>query len=103
MESHMQPEPEPTLKNQPVAIKVFGVGKAGIAVTGQLIQSGVPADSVVGVDVEPESLSTSSAGEKIQLETKMFRGLGSGGDPERGRQMAEEQVGRLKSACDGAT
>jgi cell division protein FtsZ len=31
-----------------------------------------------------------------------LRGLGTGGDPERGRALAEEQFSTLKSACDGA-
>ena len=39
---------------------------------------------------------------KIHLETKLLRGLGTGGDPERGRALAEEQFSTLKSACDGA-
>jgi len=39
---------------------------------------------------------------KIHLETKLMRGLGTGGDPERGRALAEEQFTTLKSACDGA-
>ncbi len=39
---------------------------------------------------------------KIQLETKLLRGLGTGGDPERGRAIAEEQFATLKTACEGA-
>ena len=39
---------------------------------------------------------------KIHLETKLLRGLGTGGDPERGRAIAEEQFATLKSACDDA-
>ena len=32
----------------------------------------------------------------------LSRGLGSGGDPERGRALADEQFSTLKSACEGA-
>jgi cell division protein FtsZ len=39
---------------------------------------------------------------KIHLETKLMRGLGTGGDPERGRAIAEEQFTTLKTACEGA-
>ncbi len=38
---------------------------------------------------------------KIHLETKLLRGLGTGGDPERGRAIAEEQFATLKTACEG--
>jgi cell division protein FtsZ len=39
---------------------------------------------------------------QIHLETKMLRGLGTGGDPERGRKAAEENFQTLKEACAGA-
>ena len=32
----------------------------------------------------------------------MLRGLGTGGDPERGRELAEGTIDRLKAACAGA-
>jgi cell division protein FtsZ len=38
---------------------------------------------------------------KVHLETKLLRGLGTGGDPERGRTIAEEQFAILKTACEG--
>jgi len=44
----------------------------------------------------------SSASEKVHLETKLLRGLGTGGDPDRGRAAAEEQAPRLKALCEGA-
>ena len=36
------------------------------------------------------------------MDTKVLRGLGTGGDPDRGRQLAEEQLEQLKSLCAGA-
>ncbi len=39
---------------------------------------------------------------KIHLETKLLRGLGTGGDAERGQAIAEEQFSTLKKACAGA-
>ena len=50
-----------------------------------------------------QSLAASSATVKtIHLETRLLRGLGTGGDPERGLALAEEQFSTLKSACEGA-
>ena len=54
------------------------------------------------INTDAVSLAASSATVKIHLETKLLRGLGTGGDPERGRALAEEQFSTLKSACDGA-
>ncbi|MEI2725411.1 MAG: hypothetical protein V9H26_18390 [Verrucomicrobiota bacterium] len=39
--------------------------------------------------------------ETIHLEGKLLRGLGTGGDPERGRELAEEHFQRLKTTCAG--
>jgi cell division protein FtsZ len=54
------------------------------------------------VNTDASSLAASSAAMKIHLETKLLRGLGTGGDPERGRAIAEEQFATLKTACEGA-
>ena len=54
------------------------------------------------INTDAASLAASSATVKIHLETKLLRGLGTGGDPERGRALAEEQFSTLKSACEGA-
>src|SRR5206468_1208914 len=35
-------------------------------------------------------------------ETKPLRGLGTGGDPERGQTLAEEHFPKLKAMCAGA-
>jgi len=56
----------------------------------------------VALNTDASSLAVSSAAIKIQLETKLLRGLGTGGDPERGGAIAEEQFATLKSACEGA-
>jgi len=82
-------------------LKAFGVGNAGMSVLELLTAGGFPAADAVGVNSDPETLGSSSLAEKIQLETKLLRGLGSGGDPERGRTLAEEQAPRLKSLCEG--
>ena len=56
----------------------------------------------IAVNTDSPSLEASSASVKIQLETKLLRGLGTGGDPERGHAIAEEQFATLKTACEGA-
>jgi cell division protein FtsZ len=84
------------------AVKIFGVGNAGIALLGALAPAEFAGAHFAAVNTEAASLAVSSATVKIHLENKLFRGLGSGGDPERGRALAEEQFSTLKSACEGA-
>jgi cell division protein FtsZ len=84
------------------AIKIFGVGGAGVILLDALNAEEFAGAGFVAVNTETASLAASSATIKIHLETKLLRGLGTGGDPERGRALAEEQFSTLKSACDGA-
>jgi cell division protein FtsZ len=83
-------------------VKVFGVGGAGVALLDALNAEEFAGAGFVAVNTDAASLAASSATVRIHLETKLLRGLGTGGDPERGRALAEEQFSTLKSACDGA-
>ena len=83
-------------------VKIFGVGSAGVALLDTLPGAEFAGASFAAVNTEASSLAASTAALKIHLETKLMRGLGTGGDPERGRALAEEQFTTLKSACDGA-
>jgi cell division protein FtsZ len=84
------------------AVKIFGVGSAGVTMLDLLNSADFAGASFVALNTDAPSLAASSATIKIQLETKLLRGLGTGGDPERGRAIAEEQFATLKTACEGA-
>lgn len=84
------------------AVRVFGVGDAGLSVLDLLIGGGAPPEAFVGVNTDSAALAASSALEKIQIEAKPARGLGSG-DPDRGRALAEAQGTQFKSRCEGAS
>src|SRR6202789_3725553 len=91
--------PEPAGK--PV-VKIFGVGNAGIALLGLLATPEFADAEFAVINTDAASLSASPAPVKIHLESKLLRGLGSGGDPDRSRALAEEQFSTLKSACADA-
>lgn len=82
-------------------IKAIGVGGAGANVIEQMIRSGLGGVGFAVVNTDSQSLAGSSAAEKLLLDSKLLHGLGSGGDPERGRQLAEENLGNLKAMCAG--
>ena len=88
---------------QKPAVKIFGVGGAGVQLLDGMIGGEFTGASFAVIDTDGPSLAASTAPVKIQLETKLMRGLGTGGDPERGRALAEEQFSTLKTACEGAT
>ncbi|MGD0252024.1 MAG: cell division protein FtsZ [Verrucomicrobiota bacterium] len=83
-------------------IKIFGVGGAGVHLLDTMMGGEFTDASFAVIDTDGPSLAASSAPVKIQLETKLLRGLGTGGDPERGRALAEEQFATLKTACADA-
>jgi len=83
------------------AAKIFGIGSAGVTLLEAINGEEFDGAGFVAINTEASSLAASSAALKIHLETKLLRGLGTGGDPERGRAIAEEQFATLKTACEG--
>ena len=83
-------------------VKIFGVGNAGVILLDALDTPEFANAQFVAVNTDATSLAVSEVTVKIHLENKLLRGLGSGGDAERGRAIAEEQFSTLKAACEGA-
>jgi cell division protein FtsZ len=88
--------------NQARMIKIIGVGGAGVSLLDTLNAEEFAGAKFVAINTDTPSLAASAATMKIHLETKLMRGLGTGGDPERGCAIAEEQFSTLKTACEGA-
>src|SRR5258706_2175220 len=88
--------------NKSIVIRVFGVGGAGVDVVERLISHGLCPAAAAVLNTDAQSLAASSAAQKLHLETTLLRGLGTGGDPDRGRAVAEEQLPKLKLMCEGA-
>lgn len=101
METQIAPQPRTAPEKIGVAVKIFGVGKAGLAMLEAMSHGDFAGAGFVAVSADAASLAASSAPEKIHLETKMLRGLGTGGDPERGRELAETHIAQFKTACAG--
>ena len=85
------------------AVKIFGVGGTGVQLLDPLLGEEFTGATFAAIDTDAPSLASCPAPVKIQLETKLLRGLGTGGDPERGCALAEEQFSTLTAACEGAT
>jgi cell division protein FtsZ len=86
---------------QPV-VKIFGVGNAGVTLLDAVNTPEFAGANFIAINTDAASLAAASATVKFHLESKLLRGLGSGGDADRGRALAEEQFSTLKSACEGA-
>lgn len=78
-------------------IKVIGVGGGG----GNAVQSMMDGEPIGGVEfiianTDAQVLLDSKVATKIQIGEKLTRGLGVGGNPEIGRQAAEESIDKIK-------
>ena len=82
-------------------IKLLAVGNTGVNVIERLVAGDTCGMELAAVNTDAESLAGCSASQKTHLETRPLRGLGTGGDPERGRELAEEYLPKLKALCEG--
>src|SRR5437899_7673513 len=88
---------------QKPSINIVGVGNAGLAALDCLASRHMDSIELIGIDTDSKALAGGSAANKILLENQRLRGLGSGGDPERGRQLAEEDISKLKPLFQGVS
>jgi len=83
-------------------IKVIGIGGAGNNAINRMVENGLRGAEFLAVNTDMQALNISKASVKIQIGEKITRGLGSGGDPETGREAALESKQAIKDAVSGA-
>jgi cell division protein FtsZ len=84
------------------AITVVGVGGAGLNAVNRMIDAGINQVEFIAVNTDAQALQMSDAPVKIHIGRDLTQGLGSGADPETGRQAAEEGYDQLKQALRGS-
>ncbi len=84
------------------AIKVVGIGGGGSNAVNRMITAGLRGVEFIAINTDAQALAMSNADKKIHIGSKVTKGLGAGGDPEVGRQAAEESKEDLYEAVDGA-
>ena len=93
----------PSTESLPGAnIKVVGVGGAGCNAINRMKESGVSGVQFIALNTDKQSLANCEADLKIPLGGQTMRGLGAGGDSERGQAAAEESRDDILSAIKDA-
>ena len=92
------PEIKPTEVESKASIKVVGVGGAGGSAVERMKEVGLSGVEFVAINTDAQALHHSSADTKVHI----GKGLGAGGDPEKGREAAEEGREAIDKALDGA-
>ncbi|MDI6807371.1 MAG: cell division protein FtsZ [Candidatus Eisenbacteria bacterium] len=87
---------------QNATIRVIGIGGAGGNAVDRMVEAGLSNVDFMVANTDCQALARSSACKKIQLGTKLTKGLGSGGDPEIGKRATEEDEDLIVEAVQGA-
>jgi len=94
--------PPPTEAIGAPQLRVVGVGGAGVNAVNRMIEAEVAGVEFVAVNTDAQSLQQSDADQTLQIGADLTRGLGSGSDPERGRNAAMEDYDRIKALLKGS-
>ena len=83
-------------------IKVVGVGGGGCNAVNRMIAEDMSGVQFVGINTDAQALARCEAQSRIRMGEKLTKGLGVGGDPERGQRAAEESREEILDAVRGA-
>jgi len=83
-------------------IIAVGVGGGGGNMIGHMIKEGVTGIEMMLINTDAQVLSETSAASKIQIGTKLTKGLGAGMKPSIGKDSALENYDEIRSALEGA-
>jgi cell division protein FtsZ len=92
----------PEREEEPISIKIVGVGGAGANALDRIVLDGMEKADLIAINTDVQSLASSVAVHKVQLGRAVTRGLGAGGDPEVGHQAALESAEEIRPAVANA-
>ena len=84
------------------SIKVIGVGGAGGNAVNRMMEAGLRGVDFIAANTDAQVLDQSRCPKRIQLGTGITKGLGSGANPNVGREAAEEDEAAIAEALSGA-
>jgi len=83
-------------------IIAVGVGGGGGNMIGHMIKEGITGIEMMLINTDAQALSENCSASKIQIGTKLTKGLGAGMKPAVGRESALENYEEIRSALEGA-
>ena len=92
----------PAIEELKPRIVVIGVGGAGGNAIANMIAAEVEGVDFVVANTDAQALNNSIAEQRLQLGPDITQGLGAGSRPEVGRAAAEETLGEIERALEGA-
>jgi cell division protein FtsZ len=83
-------------------IKVIGVGGGGGNAVNRMVGAGFDGVEFIVANTDLQALKSNQAAVKVQMGSKLTKGLGAGADPNVGRAAALEDTEQIIHALDGA-
>ena len=83
-------------------IKVIGVGGGGGNAVNRMVRVGLDGVEFMVANTDLQALANNAAPIKLQIGSKLTKGLGAGADPTVGRSAALEDTEKIIQALDGA-
>lgn len=83
-------------------IKVIGVGGGGGNAVNNMIFSGLEGVDFIVANTDAQDLNASQAPSRVQLGSRMTKGLGAGANPDVGRSAALEDAEQISELISGA-
>src|SRR4249920_1840955 len=83
-------------------IKVIGIGGGGGNAVNRMVRVGLDGVEFIVANTDLQALANNPAPVKLQIGSKLTKGLGAGADPNVGRAAALEDTEKIIQALDGA-
>ena len=83
-------------------LRVVGVGGAGVNAINRMVEAEIEGVEFLAINTDLQSLQQSAAHETLHIGDAITRGLGSGSNPDLGRQAAHEEHDRIKALLRGS-
>ena len=83
-------------------LRVVGVGGAGVNAVNRMVEAEIDGVEFIAINTDLQSLQQSDADVTLHIGAEVTRGLGSGSNPELGRQAAVDEYDRIKAQLKGS-
>ena len=98
----VHPERVPEIVGGVPLIKVVGIGGGGSNAVGRMFKDKLPVVEYFAINTDAQHLFRCDVAHRLAIGQNLTRGLGSGAQPDLGRQAAEESRQELELAMEGA-
>jgi cell division protein FtsZ len=83
-------------------IKVIGVGGCGCNAVNNMIDGSIKGVEFLACNTDSQTLKKSLTANRVQIGSKLLKGMGAGGNPETGKIAASESEDEIREALKGA-